>query len=90
LRELVPLPSIRPQDYSAFLRLDGSDLPGSYELWLNHLMQQKRERERVGYIVREVDVYPDEFARFCQSQKVAADAFNLLRFADEKAFRRAN
>ena len=60
MRERYPLPYIAPHNYDSFRRLSGSDLPDSYDEWLQLHTKEKRERGQVGYDVQEVQVDPSE------------------------------
>ena len=78
------LPFILPERYQAFLRLEDSDLPDTYDESLKLHTEQKLQRGRMGLDVREVQVDPDEFARYCGARGIAADGLHLLHFTEEK------
>ena len=84
MREPDPLPRISQQNYQAVRSLPGSDLPDTYDEWLQSHLKETRERTQVGYDVYEVEVDPHEFARFCATRGKPADGKRLLDFAIEK------
>lgn len=78
------LPLIHAVQYDAFRSLLGDDLPNTYDEWLQLHANEKRERSMVGFDVREIQVDPHEFARYCGARGIAADGLRLLHFAAEK------
>lgn len=79
------LPSIFRQDYEAFSRLNGSDLPETYDEWLKVYTEMRGRGGRAGYIVEERQVDPREFVRFCGPRGLVPNRRSLLMFVQEKA-----
>ena len=64
--EIVYLPVIDQQDFEAFIPLLRPDGPASYEEWLT-VRAGQLETDRGLKNVREIKVYPNEFAMFLAS-----------------------
>lgn len=80
-----PLPNISSErNYQAIRRLPGSDLPDTYNEWLQASTEARRERAQAGFDVRLVEIDPNEFGRFCASRGDPADGKRLLDFTKEK------
>jgi hypothetical protein len=60
------LSMIRPQDYEAFLEIQGNEFPDSHAAWLYTHEKTTREHQGAGWIVIKVDIYPDEFSQYCK------------------------
>lgn len=84
-RESYFLPLIARQDYETFRRLNGSDLPDTYDEWFKLHSKEKLERGQVGYMVEERHVDPREFVRYCGARGIAPTGLNLLRFVEGNA-----
>lgn len=83
----IPVPFIAKSDYEAFRSLMGHNLPPTYAKWLPVQQDAVREALRLcGNIgsVTEIQVNPDEFARFCGETGAIADTASLMRFVKEK------
>lgn len=78
------LPVIIRQQYELFRKLPQSDLPNTYDEWLNLHTNIKRERGQMGFNIREVQIDPHQFAEYCRSRGIAADGLRLSHFAREK------
>lgn len=79
-----PIPVFAAQDYEAFRRLLGSDLPDTYDEWLQFHERKTRQLLQVGQDVRAIEIHPDEFYRFCAARGTTANGKTLLDFAAEK------
>lgn len=77
--ETYYLPVIAAQDFEAFRRLLKDEIGATYEIWL------QRHREKVSYYgtanVVEINIAPDQFARFCHSETRAYDGKTLVDLA---------
>jgi hypothetical protein len=80
-----PIPLIHRQDYDAFRRLMGADLPHTYDEWLKLHGEYGTGLLKQGHNTRQIEVHLDEFSRFCRSRNVNANRKTLLDFAIEKA-----
>jgi hypothetical protein len=60
------LSMIRPHDYEAFLKIQRHQFPKSHAAWLYAHEKTTREHQAAGWIVINVDIYPDEFSQYCQ------------------------
>lgn len=76
-----PLPFIAEKDYEDFRPIIKQKFPDTYNEWLKCHEQEKLERGRQGYIIKEIDVSPDGFAKFCRDQGKEGTWQHLLRFA---------
>ena len=81
------LPFFNPDDYPAFRRMIGSDLPDTYDEWLQLHTKEKRELSNVGHSIRVIKIYPDDFARFLSARGQRANFSTLRAFTSEKAAR---
>jgi hypothetical protein len=57
----IVLAMIRPQDYEAFLELQGNDFPDSHDNWLYAHDKTARKHQGASWIVIKVDIYPADF-----------------------------
>ena len=73
-------PSIAPDDYAAFRRLLGEDIPNTYDEWRNLQTNEIRQFRQVGRNTREVPVDPNEFAAFLQTTGAQANLTSLRNF----------
>jgi hypothetical protein len=79
-------PHIDPQDYDAFRRLPRSDLPDTYDEWLNLLGNENaRILVQPGNSIRSLKVEPDEFSRHCRATGTACDLQNLRNYVAKKS-----
>lgn len=85
MRERYFLPKIAAHNYDTFCGLIGSDLPNTYNEWLQLQAKETRERTQVGYDVQMIEIDPNEFARYCGAKGVATDTLRLVHLACEKA-----
>ena len=46
--------------------------------------KQKLERGQVGYVVKEININPSEFGRYCGARGIAPNGIALLNFTAEK------
>ena len=78
---------IAEEDYQAFRKLLAPIMPDSYELWLRVRDRGKRRAfEERSAILEEIEVYPEEFERFCARRARAEySIYGLDLFAREKA-----
>jgi hypothetical protein len=81
------LPLIASHDYEAFRRILDTDLPNTYNEWLQVHTDHRSDLERKGVIVGEIEVYPDEFARFVRDHGNVANITVLRNFVIEKVGR---
>jgi hypothetical protein len=76
----MDLPVISEVDYKAFGDLTGSNLPDTYNEWLNlrskWLVEYAKERPR------DIKIYPDQFDRFLALTCRAHDMNSLLAFTE--------
>jgi hypothetical protein len=84
LNEPFPVPFIAREQYETFRALKGTDLPDTYDVWLQLHTKQKVERGRIGYDVKEIRINPDEFTRFYTSRRIAPNLKTLADFSAEK------
>jgi hypothetical protein len=80
----IPFPIIRPDYYNAFWRLANGDLPDTYDEWLKIHSDRRLKRRQRGEVVIDVEVYPHEFARYCEAHNVACNLESLGDFAMHK------
>jgi hypothetical protein len=80
-----PIVFIGPQDYRRIRNIIGSSLPERYDVWLGSHAVRKRLLDRLGFIVREVQIEPDELIRYANiyAQAPTLQMLNLL--AQDKA-----
>lgn len=85
-RTMLPIffPLIASQDYEAFRDILGSDLPGTYDEWLQLHRKDVAEHRRQLIETSEVEVYPDEFAGFLRAYRTGAGLSALKDFAFAK------
>lgn len=82
-REAYLFPRVAEAVYPAFRDLLPGDAPDTYPDWLA-LMKRRHYVEMFhGYDVKEVDVDPDAYARFCAEQGYARDFKSLGAFIAE-------
>ena len=79
-----PFPLISAHNYEGFCQLIKDDFPQSYEQWLGLVTKRRIEESQRGYRFVEVDVNPDEFARYCAETGQYCNSAALGRFATEK------
>lgn len=73
------------EDYDAFHRLLGSDLPDTHNDWCQLLIEQRLpDLVQAGHAVRETTVKPDEFVRYCRKIGASSDLQTLRGFATAK------
>ncbi len=80
----VYYPKIGPADYDTFRSEPNLNLPDTYDEWLNLSHKELREIELVGDTFKEIEINPDEFARFCQAKRKARTFDALRQFAAAK------
>ena len=81
----VYYPKIRVgDDYRTLSGEPHLNLPDTYNEWLDFSYQQMREIIVAGDAPCEIEVNPDEFARFCQAGGHARTFDRLLEFVAEK------
>lgn len=79
-----PVPTISPHDYDAFRRILNPHLSDTYDEWLQLHTKYVTSLLQVGQNVRQIEVHPDEFGRFCNSRGASCNLKTLLDFAIEK------
>jgi hypothetical protein len=84
MRTPDPLPNISSRNYQAIRSLSGSDLPDTYDEWLQASTKDRRERAQAGFDPRLIEIDPNEFARYCAARGEPADGKRLLDFTGEK------
>jgi gluconate kinase len=78
------LPIIREEDYEAFRRLLGQNLPGAYDDW-NYLSGDRQHQiARSGHIARGIELHPDEFTMWLSARREDATLNALDNFAFHK------
>ena len=75
---------ILQKDYEAFRRLLGKQLPDTDNEWRHLHDHQIAEQRGAGLEIIEVEIYPDEFIRFCNRLKVPAEFKMLDDLASER------
>ena len=85
MNRLRYLPIINPKGHNTFWRLINPDFPDTYDEWLKLLFKERAKFERLGETVIDVQVYPNEFVRFCEARGCACTLKSLEDFASEKA-----
>ena len=75
------LPFIAEKDYEAFRPIIREDFPDTYDEWLKRHAQEKLERRGRGHTVKDIEVSPHEFAKFCRDQGKEGIWQHLLDFA---------
>jgi hypothetical protein len=73
------------EDYEAFRRFPGMDWPDTYDEWLQLFDQDCKQRAFAGQMVQQIQVHPDEFARYLDALKETANWASLTKFARDKA-----
>jgi hypothetical protein len=79
------VPSIKSDDYDAFRRIIGSDLPDSFDVWANEQSKLIAERLGSGGVTRSIEVNPDEFAAHLRRSGRSASRHELNNFAFHKS-----
>ncbi len=82
------LPFIQANDYGAFRRLMNGDIPDTYDEWLKLIAKRRREEAPRRDAIRDIQVDPDEFARYCDATGQRCNNAALTRFTIEKARRK--
>lgn len=75
------LPIIAAQDFEAFRAILKSEIAPTFQEW------QQGHANRLAmyptsYVIREIKVRPDEFARFCDRKCCGYDANSMIAFAE--------
>jgi hypothetical protein len=83
--DIFPIPLITREQYDTFRSLNGSDLPDTYDKWLQLQTKQKVERGRIGYTIKEIRINPDEFTRYCTPRRITPNLKALMDFTVEKS-----
>ena len=82
---IIYYPAIRATDYDTFSGVLHASLPDTYDRWLDFQHKEMREIVLAGNNPKEVEVDPDEFARYCQAKRATTRNLDTLRqFAAEK------
>jgi hypothetical protein len=84
-REAYLFPRIAERVYPAFRDLLPRDAPDTYPGWLALMKRRHYEEMFHGYDVKEIDVDPDAYARFCAARGHAHDFKSLAAFVTEVA-----
>jgi hypothetical protein len=74
-----------PNDYDAFRRFSGPDVPDTFEKWSKMIADRRREESLRGADVRDMDVNPHEFARYCNATGQSYNLAILRHFVEAKA-----
>ena len=82
-----PMPMIPKQQYHSFRGALGTDIPDTYDEWLNLTNKLRNERIRQGEVVPQVEIDFDEFTRFCAARGTTPNNKALLDLAIEKSRR---
>jgi hypothetical protein len=77
-------PWITPDDYAAFRRLIGADMPGTFIEWLERQRKEIRENIQAGKNAKTIEVNSAEFVRFLHSRKAHANIASFRNFTIEK------
>lgn len=80
----VYYPKLSPANFHALRSGPDLNLPDTYNEWLNLSRKQMREIILAGDSPIEIEIDPDEFARFCHTLRAARTFDRLLQFAAEK------
>jgi hypothetical protein len=78
-------PKISANDYDAFQRILHPHLADTYNEWLYLQAQQSADWVTRGHVVREIEVDPDEFSRYCHTTGASHNLHGLGKFAEEKS-----
>jgi len=81
---IIYYPRIRLADYDTLRSEPNLNLPDTYNEWLDFSYQEQRQIILAGNDPVEIEIDPDEFARFCQALGSARTFDRLLQFAAEK------
>jgi hypothetical protein len=74
-------PSIKRDDYNAFRRIVGSDLPYTFDEWANEQTKLVAERVSGCSLTRSVEVNPNEFVEYLRLPGRRASRHELNNFA---------
>jgi ribosome biogenesis SPOUT family RNA methylase Rps3 len=78
-------PKISADDYNAFRRILHSHLPDTYDEWLYLETKQCADWLGRGHTVRNIEVDPDEFVRYCNTIRARRNLQDLRNFTAEKS-----
>ena len=84
--------SIRKDDYEAFRRILKDDIPDTYEEWRYRQLSKSNDfiaKWQKAEVI-EVDVNPNDFARYCDATNSDRTIETLDRFATEESFGKDN
>ena len=82
--DVAILPLISPNNYVAFRRLLGSDIPNTYNEWLKLQTKEIRGFVRAGLVTKTIGVNSDEFSRFLRARGAKANIVSLRNFTIDK------
>ena len=74
------LPVISRNDYDAFRSILHTDLPGTYDEWFQLHAEHRADLQRKGHVVREIDIYSNEFAGYLAVRGYRANLATLRNF----------
>jgi hypothetical protein len=78
------LPKIEENDYAAFRKLLGLQLPETYNQWFLLRENDKRDAARYGHEALEVRVSPDELRAYCATSGATCNLSTLELMATYK------
>jgi hypothetical protein len=78
-------PRIASEDYDAFRRILNDHIPDTYDKWLYLASEKTTNLRGKGYVVCEVEVKPDKFARYCNTGSAPRNLHTLEAFSAEQA-----
>jgi len=78
---------IRESDYKTFWRLMGNNIPDTYNEWSYLALKRKNDAVSRQETVHEIEIYPDEFARYAATHGAEYTLQALFNFTFEKGSR---
>jgi hypothetical protein len=82
---IFPTPNIETNDYEAFQRILGSELPSTYEEWSYQESAAAADVVMRGHTVRQIQVDAAEFARYLSTMRAPRTVQSLRNFAGDKS-----
>jgi hypothetical protein len=76
---------IAPGDYEAFRRILHSHIADTYDEWSQFYLNKASNLLAKGHTYRDVQIDPDEFARYCDAHREERTLHGLDNFATRKA-----
>jgi len=86
----VPVPVIREEHYQAFLALPTAEMPETFDEWRNERAQDERNFIMSNFTVDRIEIYPEEFAKFCRERVIPMNFHAIKALVEEKSRRKPN